>query len=94
MTDDLVLRKPQRRVVCAAIRSGTLIIPGPRHFDSTMHALLEFAGLHVPEAEQGFIDQWGNFMDRKEALDVALAANQLTRVKTQPFNELFSEDLY
>lgn len=28
-------------------------------------------------AEQGFIDQWGTFMDRKEAYQVAKAAGQI-----------------
>ncbi|HHC1760037.1 TPA: hypothetical protein ACN7E6_005248 [Klebsiella pneumoniae] len=45
---------------------------------------------------QGFIDQFGVFMDRKEALQVAREAGQLNiaRIKTWPDNELFSEDLY
>lgn len=46
--------------------------------------------------EQGFIDQWGKFMNREEALAVATAAGQINvrRPKTFPETELFSEDLY
>jgi len=51
----------------------------------------------IRESEiQGFVDQYGVFMDRKEALQVAKEAGQLNiaRIKTWPDNELFSEDLY
>jgi len=41
----------------------------------------------------GFLDQEGIFMDREEALIVARAANQI-RDKTEPYDRLFSEDLY
>ncbi|ARK07913.1 hypothetical protein phiA829_093 [Aeromonas phage phiA8-29] len=46
--------------------------------------------------EQGFIDQWGKFMNREEALAVATAAGQINarRPKTFPETKLFSEDLY
>lgn len=46
--------------------------------------------------EQGFIDQRGVFMDRREALIVAAEAGQIDtwRPKTQPEHILFSEDLY
>ena len=43
--------------------------------------------------EQGFLDSEGKFLDRKEALHVAVEADQLIR-KTFPENELFSEDLW
>jgi hypothetical protein len=45
---------------------------------------------------QGFIDQYGVFMDRKEAYAVASAAGQINtrRPKGYPEYMLFSEDLY
>lgn len=80
---------PQRRVVCAANRNdatGDLAI-GPRHFDATMRAGIDacVAGAPYPnqaraewrKASQGFIDQWGTFMDRCEAFAVAKAAGQI-----------------
>lgn len=85
--------RTQRRVVCAAIRKGAVLVCGPRHFDFTMHEQIARVGITMRDAEQGFIDQWGKFMDRAEALDVAKAANQIL-VKTGPENQLFSEDLY
>lgn len=92
-----------RRVVCAANRmsDGTLFI-GARHWDELMHAqaqryidLNNLEDHEVGDAEQGFIDQWGVFMDREEAWKVAEAANQI--LFTGPgFSgpELFSENLY
>jgi hypothetical protein len=46
--------------------------------------------------QQGFIDQYGVFMDRRESLEVATAAGQINvrRTKTNPVNQLFSEDIY
>lgn len=46
--------------------------------------------------EQGFIDNQGNFLTREEACVVAREAGQINqvRLKTTPFRELFSEDLY
>lgn len=89
------------RVVCAAVSvwdhlNGPLVITGARHFDLLMHRQIARMNLNpalVREAEQGFIDNHGCFLDRKEALAVAKAAGQLIR-KTQPEDELFSEDLY
>lgn len=95
---------PGRFVVCAAcMYDNGLIIAGARHFDLVMQTQLrfmkeqdeiEFANRGSPV--QGFIDQKGVFMDRKEALAVAIAANQVNvrRTKTWPEDELFSEDLY
>lgn len=94
-----------RFVVCAANRYGDLIVAGARHFDMVMHSqlryiredrLLDFEILG--RAEQGFIDQYGVFMDREEAYDVAEKAGQLNVRRLKSGNvgvrELFSEDLY
>lgn len=94
-----------RFVVCAACRYGEMIVCGARHFDMVMHGVLDqlrqdklFDFEKAGRAEQGFIDQHGVFMDRKEAFEVAKAAGQLNvrRLKS-PHAEsttLFSEDLY
>lgn len=85
-----------RRVVCAAVlfEDGSLII-GPRHFDKTMHDQISSRCLRGTDMdhEQGFIDQHGVFMDRKEAYIVATMANQLIRPAFQP-DILFSENMY
>lgn len=93
-----------RYVVCAAIRSEDLVITGVRHYCPLMTAVIqkiEESGFakhkyNFRKAEQGFVDQFGVFMDRKEALAVAREAGQLnTRTsKTAPEHLLFSEDLY
>lgn len=89
-----------RVVVCAANAYKNLLVLGARHFDATMHAQIKQsreALLVKPSAwEQGFIDQFGVFMDRKEALAVATAAGQINtrRPKGNPTDILFSEDLY
>lgn len=87
----------QRRVVCAANRLGGDIICAPRHFDPTMRAQIRVhpAGVQAWAAsEQGFVDQWGAFMGREEALEVARAAGQILRRCGGDETQLFSENLY
>jgi hypothetical protein len=90
-----------RLVVCAAVKyeKSGLIVVGARHFDKLMNNIIdrlkdfnEYSEVPV----QGFVDQFGKFMDRKDALQVAKDAGQLNvrRFKTWPEDELFSEDLY
>jgi len=93
----------QRRVVCSACRypNGYTLI-GPRHFDPTMIKQMENYLQLNPDLvfqggteEQGFIDQFGVFMDRQEAFQVATAAGQILQKTGNPDStELFSEDLY
>jgi hypothetical protein len=85
-----------QRIVCAANRNKKtgLVICGARHFDYIMQnaiAALDQSGEWV-DCDQGFIDQWGNFIDRKQAWRIALRQGQL---KTQHASKtLYSEDLY
>lgn len=90
---------PVRRVVCAAIRrkdDGAMVCSA-RHFDAAMHSQIEgsFYMRHQwQEAEQGFIDQFGVFMSRKEAWIVANAAGQVIRRVGGDDGCLYSENLY
>jgi hypothetical protein len=90
--------RTQRRVVCAAIKKNQIIICGPRHFDPTMHDIIGEVFVHPSDAanaKQGFVDQKGIFMDRKEAFKVATEAGQiLEKTGGQNSQELYSEDLY
>lgn len=97
MTDKL-----QRRVVCAAIRAadGTLLL-GARHYDRLMHQIIgegakRFANRNGDD--QGFIDQWGVYMTRQEAYQVASDAGQILYpencVNGLDGPALFSEGLY
>lgn len=74
---------------------------GPRHFDNVMRKQLDFMRRTYPKLDaalfdQGFIDQWGRFYTREEAM-------KAIKESGQPFNiernggqdkELFSEGLY
>lgn len=88
----------QRVVVAAATRYRDLVVVSARHFDLLMHQQIQQLGMvkEFRTGEQGFIDQFGEFMNRFEALDVAKAAGQLNtrRPKTPPEDRLFSEDIY
>lgn len=99
----------KRMVVASATivhnkQGKAFMLVGARHWDSVMHAtfqmLLEtgFERERIQyQDQQGFIDQHGVFMDRREAWAVAQQANQIRVVL--PCNqcsdpELYSENLY
>lgn len=95
----------KRRVVCAANRcpNSHHMILGARHWDKAMqrhYGLFSFAGYtdsDVDFSEQGFIDQYGEFLNRQEAWKVAEAAGQI--IRRGEWNEsqggtLYSENLY
>ena len=46
------------------------------------------------EIIQGFIDNRGNFLDRSEAYELALQANQINPETVYEKGCLYSEDLY
>ena len=86
---------PESRVVCAAIRKAGVIILGARHWDSTMHLQINDDYIWWENAESGFIDQFGNFLTRKEAYTIALRQNQIIKIiGTEHSKELYSENLY
>jgi len=112
--EDLPKRDPNapviRRVVCTANlqKNGTILL-GARHWDALMHATA--AGMtqtwskeeiqsFIDKEVQGFIDQFGVFMDRAEAWQVALAAGQIRYIESWNYipsrdrYELYSENLY
>lgn len=84
-------RKPW--IVCAAIKlhEGTIIC-GARHHDPIMNRVLRIIG-NSGRPAQGFIDQWGNFLTREEALRIAHKNGQVLE-EGHSKTELFSEDLY
>ena len=89
-----------RLVVCAANKYGDDVFTGIRHFCPIM--VQNMSHHWIPTLRetygeiQGFVDQYGVFMDRFEALTVATEAGQINRYreKTIPIDRLFSEDLY
>lgn len=87
-----------RKVVCASIKyDNDIIICGARHFDETMCKQINaIDGLSQLGCKQGFIDQFGVFMDRIEALKVAQESGQPLDMKRNSGNgkKLFSEGIY
>ena len=85
----------------SGVREAIYIIIGPRHFDPTMQREINaYVGWGYGTraqwrvSEQGFIDQWGTFMNRKEAFTVAQAAGQILYGPHLLDGELDSSDLY
>jgi hypothetical protein len=88
-----------RVVVCAANKWSETIVTGARHFDSIMHSqIARMFKYQLPPTpgrwQQGFIDQYGVFMDRREAWQVAEAAGQIVYRCGGDGEKLFSENLY
>ena len=97
--------RTQRVIVCAALRYPDLdlVIPGARHYSPDIGRLLdrlEKFGVMTKKKQQvvgdnqGFIDNFGNYWTREEALIIAKAASQVNPDKCGRENELYSEDLY
>ena len=88
-----------RRVVCAANRYGELLVCGARHHDKVMNAQIRAIGKErckPSEGYQGFIDQFGCFMTRQEAMKVAVESGQQLDMRRNSGNgrDLYSEGLY
>jgi len=90
-----------RKVVCAANRYGDIIITGIRHhcpiMRQNMRAFGSIQELRLRgKEEQGFVDQWGNFMDRKQAMNIIKKFDQpnFNSDRNGCSTYLFSEGLY
>lgn len=89
-------------IICAAIRHEDTgkIYYGHRHnhcIDASNGELswtLNRQEISKIKRTQGFITNKNRFVDRKEALQIALANNQVIDIKQIRGNELYSEDLY
>jgi len=92
-----MIDKPSSYIVCAANRnSAGLIVCGARHYDSIMHSIINATGGRESwkNCEQGFIDQFGTFLTREEALIIAKNNNQIRRRCGGDEQRLYSENLY
>ena len=87
-----------RRIVCAACKSKEVTLVSARHWDRVMN--IQHSNLYrkIPssEFEQGFIDQFGKFHNREEAMLIALAGGQDIDFKRNGGDSriLYSEGLY
>jgi len=78
-----------------------VVFAGLRH-PHAMYTMVAVTGLRsvtyaedaVGEHVQGFVTSKDRFVDRTEAMKIALAAGQVTEGETYSTSELFSEDLY
>lgn len=96
---------PQERpevIVCAAIKFKLgdyqeVVIPMVRHFSPDGYcvmAAVEQFGKFLLERSQGFITNYGRFVDRKEALGIAKQNDQIKYGIGYEPEELYSEMLY
>lgn len=95
------IEKPQQYIVCAANRCNGVILCGARHWDSVMrcqyNAMPNTVELKPNGAmwEQGFIDQFGDFVTRGDALAIVLSNEQTFNAERNGSKtKLFSEGLY
>lgn len=90
--------RPKPIVVCAAIRSKAgKIIAGARHYDEVMRQNFIVNGERPKEwwgCEQGFIDQFCNFLTREEAWKIAEENGQIRNRCGGDNGVLYSENLY
>lgn len=87
-----------RRIVCAALRlrNSEEVICSARHFDPLMRSQIAAReGIETwKSAEQGFVDQFGIFVNREDAHCIAKEAGQILRRCGEDTETLFSENLY
>lgn len=94
------IKKPQQKIVCAACSDSTIIICGARHWDKIMNRQFDAIKRTNPDLrsskfEQGFIDQFGEFLTRKEAMKVVKENGQpFDAERNGDDDELYSEGLY
>jgi len=89
-------------MVCAANRNrvGGELITGARHYDNIMREqLLRIPGkIRHSDWEQGFIDQFGRFYNRKDAMKAVITSGQPFNADRncggQESEDLYSEGLY
>ena len=86
-------------IVCAANRlkaDPNVIILGIRHYDKFMRDSIARMGKepHNMYWEQGFVDQYGKFYNRIDALALAKENSQIRRSCGSGDRQLFSENLY
>ena len=90
------LIKPDSWIVCAANKnkSSGRIICGPRHWDNIMRSQ-KLETEDFGQWDQGFINQFGEFLTREEAWIIAEKNNQIKKLCfDNQTGYLFSENLY
>lgn len=93
------IKKPRQIVVAAACKHGATVLVGPRHWDRVIRAQYDRLGAQyrapIGYFEQGFLDQFGDFLTREDALRIAKESGQaLDMDRNNSDTQLFSEGLY
>lgn len=98
------LDKPIEFIVCAACKHPTLdlMAVGARHWDVTMRTQFKSFDPSLPNMkstaywEQGFINQFGDFLTREESMKIAKNGGQRIDINRcgGSENTLYSEGLY
>jgi hypothetical protein len=95
--DDAMPDPPKEICICAAVIAddGT-ICRGNRHADCMVSLRARGKKMleHVDGREQGFITSRNRYVDRKEGLEIQIAAGIKSAWRDSYGHELFSEDLY
>lgn len=90
----------EERIVAAALRCASgvhALAPPNRHHDVIRWMLTKGVSIvEISRADQGFLTDRGRYVDREDALAIALAARQIyeERRPVPDLPELFSEDLW
>ena len=80
-------------IVAAAINHEDKIYIGKRHCFIIRDIIKSTRNPYNKKSIQGFVDDKGNFLNRKDAADHALACGQIAKLKYST-RDLFSEDLW
>lgn len=94
LTGELKGAQQRERIVAAAIVDHadlTNSLPPPARHHTLIHAMAERGDPKPINGEQGFITSAGRFVNREEAMSIAVEAGQVDATRT---GYLFSEDLW
>ena len=88
--------KPRTRIVAAAIRfeGKVYTLPPPNRHHHILWKILAETGVEHADNKQGFLDESGRFLSRREALVSALLFKQVLNEDDVRAGRLFSEDLW
>ena len=91
-----LMNSADQRVVCAACKwPDGVVVTGIRHFSPDMRLTAARMGRSpVGRVEGGFVDQWGNWLTRQEAYEIAERQGQYRPYEPFTPGTLYSEDLY
>lgn len=73
----------------------TISSPPPARHSTLMHPFITLSGTRIPANDQGFLTSTGEFVDRKQAYKIAIAAGQpMIDHSSRVEGTLYSEDLW